>query len=59
MGLEGWGAGEHLGGDEGKDMMIRIYCMKITSFPVKNKRIYKLKTFSPSSTGKEEASRFL
>lgn len=54
-----WGTGEHLGGDEGKDMMIRIYCMKITSFPVKNKRIYKLKTFSPSSTGKEEASRFL
>lgn len=34
--LEGWGERENLGGDEGGETMVRIYCMKIALFSIKN-----------------------
>jgi hypothetical protein len=37
MKLEGWRGGEDLGGHEGAETVIRIYCVKIISYSIKIK----------------------
>lgn len=43
MELEGWGVGKDLGGDEGREIMIRINCMEKIYFQLKTKKCHHTK----------------